>query len=200
MSLAEEVAGAKSGAKDRVEIIAGFADVYPNVKIGGLPTQAAWPSGVYAAPGESLLIAQLVKADAPTQNVVLGRVGIDGPREGTVTTVPGGSDTITVTANGADYLATFLAAYTPTVGDRVRLMWQGRDVTAVGKVGVTPAIILPPGGTPPPPAAKSSGTFPAPAIDSATYWGPGGWDSIRPGGGIVGQGTVYGTSNVITGS
>jgi hypothetical protein len=125
---------------------------------------------------------------------VLGRVGVDGPREATVTTVPGGSDTITVTANGTDYTATFLAAYTPTVGDRVRLMWQGRDVTAIGKVGVTPTIILPPGGTPPPPPAKSSGTFNAPATDSATIWGPGGWDSWAGGGGHVYQGTWGGST------
>jgi len=196
VSLADEVAG----GKDRVEVIAGFADIYPNVKIGGLPTQATWPSGVYAAPGESVLIAQLVKSDAPTQNVVLGRVGIDGPREATVTTVPGGSDTIIVTANSVAFTATFLAAYTPAVGDRVRLLWQGRDVTCVGKVGVTPATTVAEGGTQPPPPTKSSGTFSAPAIDSATYWSGGGWDSIRPGGGIVGQGTVYGTSNVITGA
>ena len=196
MSLADQVAKPSDG----VQIIGGFADVYPLVKIGGLPQQAAWPSGVYAAPGESLLIAQLVKGDAPAQNVVLGRVGVDGPREATVTTVPGGSDTITVTADSVDYTATFLSAYTPTVGDRVRLLWQGRDVTAVGKVGVTPAIILPPSGTPPPPPTKASGTFSAPAIDSATYWSGGGWDSIRPGGGIVSQGTVYGTSAVVTGS
>ena len=196
MSLADEVAA----PKDRVEIIPGFADVYPAVKIGGLSQPAAWPSGVYAAPGESLLIAQLVKGDAPAQNVVLGRVGADGPREATVTTVPGGSDTITVTANSVAYTATFLAAYTPAVGDRVRLLWQGRDVTVVGKVGVTPAPIIAGGGTAPPPPPVGVGTFNAPALDSATYWSGGGWDSIRPYGGIVTQGTVYGTSNVVTGS
>lgn len=196
MSLAGQIAA----PTDRVEIVGGYADVYPLVRVGGLPQQAAWPSGVYAAPGEAVFIAQLVKADAPAQYVVLGRVGSDGPREGTVTTVPGGSDTIIVTAAGADYTATFLAAYTPTVGDRVRLLWQGRDVTAIGKVGVTPSPSAPILGTQPPPAAVSSGTFNATAIDSATYWGPGGWDSIRPYGGIVGQGTIYGTSNVVTGA
>lgn len=200
MSLAENMAAPFDG----VQIVGGYADTYPNVKIGGLPQPAGWPSGVYAAPGEPVFIAQLVRPDAPAQNVVLGRVGADGPREATVTTVPGGSDMITVTANGTDYPATFLAAYTPTVGDRVRLLWQGRDVTAIGKVGVTPAPAGPTGNTPagttapPPPAA--SGTFNAPASDSSTYWAGGGWDSIRPGGGIVTQGTVYGTSNNVTGA
>ncbi|QDG61248.1 hypothetical protein [Pseudarthrobacter sp. NIBRBAC000502771] len=200
MNLAEQVPDPFDGVK----LVPGYADTYPNVRIGGLPQPAAWPSGVYAAPGEPVFIAQIVKADAPAQNVVVGRVGPDGPREGTVTTVPGGSDTITVTAAGADYTATFLAAYTPTVGDRVRLFWQGKDVTAIGKVGVTPAPAAPtgttPSGTTPPPAPASSGTFPAPAVDSATYWSGGGWDSIRPYGGIVTQGTVYGTTNVVTGA
>lgn len=196
MSLADQV----SNPFDGVKIVPGYADAYPNVKIGGLSQPAAWPSGVYAAVGEPVFVAQIVKADAPAQNVVLGRVGADGPREGTVTTVPGGSDTITVTAAGVGYTATFLAAYTPTVGDRVRLLWQGRDVTAIGKVGVTPSAVVPGGSTAPPPPPIGVGTFNAPAIDSATYWSGGGWDSIRPGGGIVGQGTVYGTSNVVTGA
>lgn len=196
MSLADEVAA----PRDRVVIVPGFADTYPNVLTGGVSKRAAWPSGVYAAPGEPVLIAELVRADAPAQYVVLGRVGADGPREGTVTTVPGGSDTITVTANSVAYTATFLASYTPLVGDRVRLFWQGRDVTVVGKVGVTPGAGTIDAGIGAPPPPKSSGTFNAPATDSATYWSGGGWDSIRPYGGIVGQGTIYGTSNVITGA
>ena len=199
MSLADQVAA----PGERVVIVPGFADVYPNVKIGGLPQLAGWPSGLYAAPGERVFIAQLIRPDAPAQNVVLGRVGADGPREATVTTVPGGSDTITVTADKA-YTATFLSSYTPTVGDRVRLLWQGPDVTVLGKVGVTPGGAAPTGttgaGTTAPPAPKASGTFPAPAIDSATYWSGGGWDSIRPYGGIVSQGTVYGTTNLVTGA
>lgn len=195
MSLSE-----KFGAHDRVEIVPGFADTYPNVKIGGLSQPAGWPANVYAAPGESVFIAQIVKADAPAQNVVLGRVGVDGPREATVTTVPGGSDTITVTAGGTDYTATFLTSYTPAVGDRVRLFWQGPDVTAIGKVGVSPTPPAPIGGTTPPPPAKTSDTFSAPASDSSTYWSGGGWDSISGGGGMVYQGTVYGTSNAVAGS
>lgn len=193
MSLADQVAGASNG----VEIVGGFADTYPNVRIGGVAQPASWPSGVYAADGESIFIAQLMNPDAPAHNVVLGRVGADGPREATVTTVPGGSDTIIVTANGTDYTATFLDSYTPTGGDRVRLLWHGRDVTAVGKVGVTPA---PPGansGSSQPPPPKSSGTFDVPATDSATMWGPGGWDSWAGGGGNVYQGT-YGS--IVTGA
>lgn len=193
MSLAGDIAAPFDG----VQIVPAYADVYPNVRIGGLPQEAAWASGIYAAPGEPVFVAQLVKPDAPAQNIVIGRAAQDGPREGTVTTVPGGSDTITITAGGADHVATFLAAYTPVVGDRVRLLWQGRDVTALGKVGVTPGQSISgttQGGMAAPPAAKSSGRFDAPALDSATMWLPGGWDSWARGGGHVYQGTWAGST------
>lgn len=190
MSLAGDIAAPFDG----VQIVPGFADVHPNVRILGVPQPASWPSGVYASPGDPLFIAQLVRPDAPAQCVVLGRAGVDGPREGTVTTVPGGSDTITVTAEAKDYTATFLAAYTPTVGDRVRLFWQGRDVTVMGKVGVTPSAGVPVGQPLAPPPALSSGTFNAPATDSATLWAPGGWDSWAGGGGNIHQGTWYGST------
>lgn len=190
MSLAGDVAAPFDG----VQIVPAYADVYPNIKVGGVAQPASWPSGVYAAPGEPIFLAQIVKPDAPVQNVVLGRSAADGPREATVTTVPGGSDTITVTANGTDYTATFLTSYTPAVGDRVRLFWQGPDVTVLGTVGVTPAPAEANIGTQAPPPPKSSGTFNAPALDSATYWGPGGWDSWAKGGGNVYQGTWSGST------
>lgn len=192
MNLAEQVASPSGG----VLIVPGTADIYPLVKVGGLSQPAAWPAGVYAAPGDQIFVAQLVKPDAPAQNVVLGRVGADGPREGTVTTVPGGSDTITVTTDGVGYKATFLTGYTPTVGDRVRLFWQGRDVTVLGAVGVTPDpdYVSPAPGTAPPPPPVSSGVFNAPATDSATFWGPGGWDSWAGGGGHIHQGTWAGST------
>lgn len=190
MSLAGEI----SSPFDGVKIVPGFADVYPNVKVGGLSQPAAWPSGIYAAPGEPVFVGQIVKGDAPAQNVVLGRVGQDGPREGTVTTVPGGSDTITITANGTAYTATFLTGYTPTVGDRVRLLWQGPNVTVIGKVGVTPSSGTIDAGTATPPPPKSSDTFNAPATDSATLYGPGGWDSWAGGGGNIHQGSWNGST------
>jgi hypothetical protein len=190
MSLAEQV----SNPFDGVKFVPGFADAYPNVKIGGVLQPATWPDTAYAAPGEPIILAQIVKKDAPAQNVVVARVGAAGPREATVTTVPGGSDTITVTANAVDYTATFLTGYTPTAGDRVRLLWHGKDVTVIGKVGLTPAPAPVTGGTQPPPPPVSSGTFNAPALDSATLWGPGGWDSWAGGGGNVHQGTWAGST------
>ena len=193
MSLAQAVANPFDGVK----YVPGYADTYPNVVIGGVSQPATWPDTVYAAKGEAIVVAQLVKPDAPAQNVVVLRVGGSGPREATVTAAPGGSDTITATANGTDYTVTFLASYTPTVGDRVRLLWQGRDGTVLNKVGVTPA----PGGatgggTAPPPAPKGSGTSNGVATDTGTWSSAYGWDNWAGGGGKVYQGgSAYGASN-----
>lgn len=197
MSLAEQV----SNPEDGVKFIPGFADAYPNVKIGGVLQPAAWPDNVYAAPGEPIIVAQIVKKDAPAQNVVVSRVGASGPREATVTAAPGGSDTITVTAASVDYLATFLTSYTPTVGDRVRLLWQGRDATVVGKVGVTPA---PPAGpvlgSAPPPPPVSSGTFDRAATDSATWSSGYGWNAYYGQNLYQGDGSGYGAAAVNNGA
>lgn len=193
MSLAETIAQPFDGVK----FVPGSADVYPLVSIGGVTQPAAWPDTVYAGVGDPLIIAQIVKRDAPAQNVVVARVGAAGPREGTVSSVPGGSDTITVTAGGTDYTATFGSTYTPIIGDRVRLLWQGRDVTVLDKVGVTPAASSPAGAwvAPPPPPA-STGQTAAPAIDASSFWGPGGWGSWSRGVGVYqgdyGSGPVTG--------
>ena len=183
--------------RDGVVLVPGFAAAWPNVKIGGVSQAAAWPDSVYAAPGDPVIVAQLVRPDAPAQNVVVSRVGQAGPREGTVSSVPGGSDTVTVTANGTDYLATFPYGYALSVGDRVRLLWQGRDATVLFKVGVTPAAAATTSTTAPPPPPKSSGTFNAQASDSGTYTPElGGWDRWANGGGHVYEGgSAYGGSN-----
>jgi hypothetical protein len=196
MSLAGAVAKPASG----VEFIPAFADVYPNVKIGGVAQVAAWPADVYAAPGDAIIVAQILKPDAPAQNVVVSRVGASGPREATVTAAPGGSDTITATAAGTDYTVTFLTSYTPTVGDRVRLLWQGRDATVVGKVGITPAEPAPPTTTPVPPPAATSGTFARAASDSATFSSGYGWNSYYGQNVYQGDGSAYGAASVNNGA
>lgn len=193
MSLASIIANPFDGVK----LVAGFADTYPNVKIGGLSQPAAWPDTIYAAVGEPVIIAQSVKDNSITHNVVVARVGQPGPRDATVQTVPGGSDTITVTdVNGVPYTVTF-GYPSPTVGDSVRLLWQGRDGTAICKVGVTPPSSAGGGATTPPPAPASFGQFPGVATDSGT-WTPAfnAWDNWGGGGGYVYQGGApYGAAN-----
>lgn len=182
---------------DGTRLVPGYADVYPNVKIGGVLQPAAWPDNIYAAPGDPIIVAQIVKPDAPSQNVIVARVGPAGPREATVTAVPGGSSTITVTdTNNVNYTVTFGYA-SPAIGDRVRLLWQGRDGTALFTVGVTPGGAPASGGTVPPPAPKQSGVFDATATDSGT-WTPAynAWDHWSLGGGRVYQGgAAFGASN-----
>jgi hypothetical protein len=194
------LAGQISNPSDGVTLIPAFADVYPLVRIGGNQQVAAWPDNVYAAPGEPIIVAQIGKGDAPAQNVVVSRVGAAGPREATVTAAPGGSDTITVTADATDYLATFVASYTPTVGDRVRVLWQGRDATVIGKVGVTPAPATPAPSTPPPPAPAASGTFDRACTDSATYSAGYGWNGYYGQNLYQGNGSPWGAPSANSGS
>lgn len=196
MSLAGEI----SKPSDGVTLVPAFADTYPVVLIGGNPQPASWPDSVYAAPGDPIIVAQISKRDAPTQNVVVSRVGSAGPREATVTAAPGGSDTITITAATIDYLATFLASYTPTVGDRVRVLWQGRDATVIGKVGVTPTPAPPAMTTAPPPAPAASGTFDRACTDSATFSAGYGWNGAYGQNLYQGNGSAWGAPSANAGS
>lgn len=174
-----------------VSLLPGFADVYPNVRVAGLVQPATW-LGAYTVVGEPVVVAKLTRPDAPAQLVCLGRVGEPGPREGTVTAAPAGSDTITVNAGGTDTMCTFLASYTPTVGDKVRLLWQGRDATVLGAVGVSPAGKDNPVRTPPPPGAATAGTVTAAAVDSGTYSSGYGWNSYYGSNLYQGNGSTWG--------
>ncbi|WP_426940254.1 hypothetical protein [Pseudarthrobacter sp. S6] len=196
MSLVDML-GASAG---EFEVSGGFADVYPNIRHRGLVQPATWLCD-YAAPGESIIVGTIGKPDAPAQMLVLGRVGAPGPTEATVTAAPGGSDTITVTAAGVDYTATFLTSYAPTVSDRVRLFWQGGSGTVLGKVGITPTTAPAPPSTAPPPPASSSGTLPVAAIDSATYSGSlYGWNAYYGNSVYQGDGSTWGAPSANSGA
>lgn len=86
------------------------------------------------------------------------------PDIGTVTTVPVGSQTITVNATGGPYTIPFLASYAPVVGDRVVLMWGSTGGFVLGKFGATATPAPPPPVVPPtPPAAPPPTQTPPPA-------------------------------------
>lgn len=122
------------------------------------------------------------------------------PAEATVKVVPVGSDTITVTGtDGADYTATFVSSYTPTVNDRVTLNWNAATPTVLGKVGVTAAPPTPPPPVAPPPAPSQTGQSSYHATQSSTLWGPGGWGSWAGDGSHVYQGN-YGGAGALTGA
>lgn len=176
---------------DSFLVSGGYAGVYPNVQYRGVTQPAIWLCD-YALPGEPVIIGAVGKKDAPGELIVLGRVGQAGPAEGSVTAAPSGSDTITVTANSIAYTVTFLASYTPVVGDRVRMFWQGGSGTVLGKVGVTPTpVILPPATAAPPPPA-TMGTLPVPAVDSATYSAGYGWNAAYKQNAYQGDGSPWG--------
>lgn len=181
-------------------VVPGFAGTYPAVIVGGVPQPATWPDNVYAAPGDPLLIGYIVKGDSQAQAIVLGRAGSPGPREATVTAAPGGSDTITATASSVDYTVTFVTSYTPTVGDRVRLLWQGGDATVLGKVGITPAPSPAAPAVPLGPPPASSGVFDRAATDSATWSSGYGWNSYYGQNVYQGDGGGYGAAAVNNGA
>lgn len=186
MSLADFLTGSAG-----FEVVAGFCDVYPKVRVGGNVQPAVW-AGVKANEGDPVIVGVMNRKDAPSQFVVLGKVGDGGPREGTVGTVVGGSATIPVTAGGKTYTATFLSSYAPVAGDNVRLLWQGSDVTALGKVGATPAATPPPPVTPPPPPPTQRGQSSVPCVDSGTYSVGYGWNAAYGQNVYQGNGAAWG--------
>lgn len=195
MSLVDVLAAPSGG----FDVVPGFADVYPNVKIAGLVQPAVWLCD-YALPGEPVIVGLIRKPDAPAQCLVLGRVGAAGPVEGMVSAAPAGSDTITVTADSVGYVVTFLASYAPVVGDRVRLMWQGGSGTVLGKVGVTPAPVISLPATPPPPPPAASGVLSVVAADSATWSAGYGWNGYYGQNLYQGNGSVWGAPAVNNGA
>lgn len=169
------------------------------VNINGNVVAAKWADPLTVAVGDPVLVTLRSGRNGGSEAFVRCRLN-ERPRPGeaTVKTVPPSSQTITVTGtDGTDYTATFLASYTPTVGDKVVLAWNGSVPSVAGKVSVTPAPPPPPSPVAPPPSAPQSGMTPYPASDSDTFWGPGGWGSWAGGGGRVfqgnfGSGEVYG--------
>lgn len=181
------------------DVVGGYADDYPNIKVGGLVQPAIW-LGDYAAKGEPIIVGIIRKPDAPAQCLVLGRVGVPYPAEGTVSAAPPGSDTITVDSGGVSYTVTFLASYAPAVGDRVALLWQGGLGRVLGKVGVTPAAIVNIPATTAPPGAASSGTLPVPTTDSGTYSAGFGWNKGYGQNVYQGDGSPWGGPSVNSGA
>lgn len=120
------------------------------------------------------------------------------PRTGTVSAVPAGSPTISVTSGDATYMAEPVYA-TPAIGDKVHLDWGAGTPRAIGKVTTTtaprPPVTRP---APPPPKRPTYGKTTAVARRSRTYWAPGGWGSYAGDGNKVHQGSWYG--NTVTGA
>ena len=175
-----------------VVVDSGTAGV-PLVNVNGnvLPFSVLGP--VIVSQGDAVAVDLVASATGQFEAVVVGRYGSGFlPAEGKVKTVPPSSPTITVTGDdNVDYDAKFNAAYTPTVGDRVNLKWDGASPFVIGKTGT----VAPPKDT----TKSNTGVVSAPAppqtgyndyaaTDSATLYPPGGWDTWAGGGSHVYQG------------
>jgi hypothetical protein len=171
------------------------------VNVNGNVIPARWADPLVVAAGDTVLVE--VSGGLVGQGEAFVRCRLNKtprPAQATVTTVPPSSPTITVTGtDGTAYTATFVSSYTPTVNDSVILSWNAAVPTVLGKTG-TVAAPTPTPPTPPPPSAPTAGTSFYPATDSDTYWSGGGWGSVRGSVNDVTQGTVYGTSNPVSGA
>jgi hypothetical protein len=168
------------------------------VNVSGNIIPARYYDGVTVQIGDPVAVEFVAGPHGQAEAWVTGRLAPSPrPAQGTIATVPAGSSTITITGtDGATYTAYFASTYTPTVGDNVILKWDNGIPTVLAKVGATPAP-PPPAPVAPPPAPASTGTGRYAAVDTSTYWGPGGWDSWA-GGNNVYQGD-YG-SGMLTGA
>lgn len=97
------------------------------------------------------------------------------PITGTVSAVPAGSASITVSTGAGSVVAGWLAQYTPVVGDSVWIAWLGSTPVVMGKQGNTAPLPPPTPPTPPPPPPPSTtsttttGTTTFTASSSGTY-------------------------------
>lgn len=191
MNLAELVAK----PTDRVLLKTGYADTWPNVKLNGSSISMTWLDGVYAKTGEQVAVAVIIYGDALPTYVVIGSYTGTQKREGTVTAVNAPVVTLEApTGSGNFVTATYLGG-APSVGNVMRLLWQGSDVTALGVVGGTPAPPTPPPPPPPPAPVKTTGTLHAYATDSATYSAGYGWNSYYGSNVYQGDGSLWGASS-----
>lgn len=167
------------------------------VNVSGNVLPARWADPLVVVEGDPVLVE--LSSSRAGQGVAFVRCRLtDKPRPGqaTVLTVPASSPTITVTgSDGNVYTATFVASYTPTVGDPVILSWNAAVPSVVGKITTTAAPLPPPPPVTAPPSAAQTGSTPYPASDSDTYWPAGGWGSWAGGGSHVHQGN-YGSGQL----
>ena len=167
------------------------------VNVDGNVLPARWSDPLVVATGDPVLVEISSSRAGQGTAVVRSRL-TDKPRpgQGTVATVPASSPTITVTgSDGVVYTATFVASYTPVVGDPVILSWNAAVPSVVGKITTTAAPPPPPPPVAAPPSASQMGSTPYPAADSGAYWPAGGWGSWAGGGSSVYQGN-YGSGQV----
>jgi hypothetical protein len=168
-----------------------------SVNVCGNIIAARWADPIVVKNGDAVLVQISTPRSGQGEAIVVARLADKArPSEAVVKTVPVSSPTITVTGtDGIDYIATFNAAYTPVVNDKVLLNWNAALPSVVALITAAPVPPPPPQPVAPPPPPPQTGTTPFAASDSDTYWPSGGWGSWAGGGGRVFQGD-YGSGNV----
>lgn len=131
-----------------------------NLSLPGVPLQAGDAVKVLSQGGTNYIVGLVVSQTRPTT--------------GSVSSVPSGSSTIVVTTTLGALSCGWVAAYTPTVGDAVWIVWLGSTPVVLGKQGMTGAPPAPtpapaPAPAPPPPSTPTTGTTSFTCISSGTY-------------------------------
>lgn len=171
MTIEDDLAGPM---RVRTEILSGYADLWPNVVLGGRSQFAHWCDHVYASPGEPIKVLKEIYPTGIASNTVIGRIGRPGATEGTVISADGEKAVVSVGAE--EITAAYNSSLTLVGGDTVRLLWQGSVATVLVKLtAYIPPPVANPGTTAPPPS-DSSGELSVRATDSATWVAGLGWN------------------------
>ena len=154
-------------------IVAPYGGGALQVNVNGNVIPARTIDPLTVAPGDPVAVDFVAGPEGQAEAWIVGRLGNGTrPMTASVSSVPVGSPTITVTDDdGNDYAATYLSSYTPALGDTVALTWAAGMPTALGvvTVGADPGPIA--STVDPPPSAPTTGTSTYAATDSATWTG-----------------------------
>ncbi|MEA5453309.1 hypothetical protein SPF06_01105 [Sinomonas sp. JGH33] len=149
-----------------------------SLNINGSALPASCADNVAVAAGDPVLCVLIDSGRGGAEAIILCRLSTSGihPATGTVTSVPGGSNTIVVTGtDGMTYNAYAQSGYTPAVNDNVDMVFLAGVPYATKAIATPSATVSQPitsqGSGP------STGTTPFTASDSATFWATGGWGS-----------------------
>ncbi|UVK62558.1 minor tail protein [Arthrobacter phage TaylorSipht] len=165
------------------------------VNVDGQNLRATWADPIVVDDGDVVDVEIINQGQGQSSaHVPSRRTTQPRPATGTVSAVPSSSPVISITAGGLTYDAEFVGSY--VVGDKVHLDWGAGRPRVIGKVTTTAA--PEPVAVPTPVQTVQTGKTSGSAIESGTFWGPGGWGSWAGGGETVYQGD-YG-SGPLTGA
>ena len=160
-------------------------------QVGGIKHQTFWLDGVWANPGDPILVLLVSITRTQHTAVVLGMVRDRAyyVREAIVSAAAAGNK-VPITVNGEVIQADYLPNYTPVAGHRVLVLWHGNLPTVLNQLMVAQVSTNAVAPTAPPPAV-TEGYDHFRAGDSATWWVQGNVWNSRFGQNVY-QGTIEG--------